>query len=528
MTMRNFSLIHILLFIVVAIFSKDPWPFLMLTAAQLVYVPIILKLVMVKGDWFSRYYMYFAVPAYIAVALLQITSSKWDVLLAAVYLLFTCVIATYGFSRFLKRGFTKFEEFAIDIGLIYLALGGAWFFAYETGINTGFTPLITWLTGIHFHYSAFLLPVFIGFLGRRRLYTSKLYKIFTVILLLSPMVVAIGITFSRWVELLSVLMYIVGIYGVIYLTIKTPFKRKIQKWLVGISFAALGVTIVFSLLYALGNGFGLTSITIDFMLRFHGTLNCVVFSVAGIIGWALSTPRSTFYLPTFPVSTIKGKAIVEDKSEYRGLVDQMTVYEPYIDCSTLPSNVIDLYENTIDYRLFATVKWHAWFKPFAYIYTFISRKTEQINLPFHSKSVEMTGGIDSLLDNRDGRDNVRVWTRKVAGETAFVALYSSHSSNERTYMNIALPLPFSSMIGILELNQIGDSLQLTSKKISSPQSDAGIYLATPVSRLFALPIEEDFVVRERDDGSLIAQHKMWIFSIPFLSINYSIYHRTQD
>lgn len=526
MTMRNFTLIHILLFTVVAIFSTDPWPFLMLTAAQLVYVPITLRLVMVKGDWFSRNYMYFAVPAYIAVALLQMTSSKWDGLLAGVYLLFTGVIASYGVSRFFKRGFTKFEEFAIDIGLIYLALGGAWFFAYETGINTGFTPLITWLTGIHFHYSAFLLPIFLGLLGR--LYTSTLYKFLTVILLLSPMIVAIGITFSRWVELLSVLLYIIGIYGVIYLTIKTPFESKIQKWLVRISFAALGVTIVFSLLYALGNGFGLTSITIDFMLRFHGLLNCVVFSGAGIIGWALSTPPSNFSPPTFPVSTIKGKPIVQDRSEFRGLVDHMTVYEPHINCSTLPPNVIDFYENTIDYRLFATVKWHAWFKPVAYIYTFISRKTEQINLPFHNRKVEMTGGISSLLDDHDGRNNVRVWTRKVDEKTAFVALYASHRSNERTYMNIALPLPFSSMVGILELNQIGRALQLTSKKISSPHSDAGIYLATRISRLFALPIEEDFIVRSKDDGSLTAQHKMWFFSIPFLTINYSIYHRTQE
>lgn len=524
MSMRNFIGIHILLFIVVAIFSTDPWPFLMLTAAQLVYVPIILRGVMVKGDWLSRYYMHFAVPAYIVVALLQMTSSKWDGLLAGVYLLFTSVIATYGLLRFFKRGFTKFEEFAIDIGLIYLVLGGAWFFAYETGINTGFTPLITWLTGIHFHYSAFLLPIFIGFLGR--LYTSTSYKIFTVILLLSPMVVAIGITFSRWIELLSVLMYIVGIYGVIYLTIKVPFDSKVQKWLVRMSFAALGVTIVFSLLYALGNGFGLTSITIDFMLRFHGLLNCVVFSVAGIIGWTLWTPPSTFYPPTFPISTVKGKTLVRNQLEYRGLVDHMTDYEPYIDCSTLPSSVIDFYENTIDYRLFANVKWHIWFKPFAYIYTFISRKTEQINLPLHSKKVEMTGGINSLLDDHDGRDNVRVWTRKIDGETAFVALYSSHKSNERTYMNIALPLPFSSMIGILELNQIGRSLQLTSKKNSSPHSDAGVYLTTRINRLFVLPFKEDFIVREKNDGSLTAQHKMWIFSIPFLTINYSIYHRT--
>ena len=237
---------------------------------------------------------------------LQMTSSKWDSVLAGIYLLFTIVIACYGISRFLKRGFTKIEEFSIDIGLVYLALGGAWFFAYKANLDTGFSPLITWLTGIHFHYSAFLLPIFTGLLGR--LYKSSLYKVVCTILIVSPMVVAIGITFSRWIELLSVILYIIGLYGLIYLSTKTPFANNLQKWLVRISFAALGVTIVFSLLYALGNGFGLTSVTIDFMLRFHGLFNCVVFAMFGIIGWTLSVPPTTFHPPTFPVSKIRGKA----------------------------------------------------------------------------------------------------------------------------------------------------------------------------------------------------------------------------
>ena len=98
---------------------------------------------MVPGDWLSRYYYHFAVPAYISVGLLQMTTSKWDGYLAGVYLLFTVMIACYGLSRFLTRGFTRMEEFAIDIGLIYLALGGGWYFALVMGIDTGFTPLIS-------------------------------------------------------------------------------------------------------------------------------------------------------------------------------------------------------------------------------------------------------------------------------------------------------------------------------------------------------------------------------------------------
>ena len=199
----------------------------------------------------------------------------------------------------------------------------------------------------------------------------------------------------------------------------------------------------------------------------------------------------------------------------------MKAFEPQLDCNTLSPNVIDFYENTMDYRLFSTVKWHTWFMPFALMYKLISRKMQQINLPLHRRQIEMTGAIHSVDEELDGRESVRAWVRKVDDETAFVALYSIHENAGRTYMNIALPLPFSAMIGVLDLIQHGSDLQLTSKKLSSPTSDAGIYLAVK-KKVLKLPIEEDFLVRETEDGSLIAKHKMWIFKIPFLTINYSI------
>jgi hypothetical protein len=528
MTMRKFAIIHSMLFVVVAFFSVNPWPFLMLTVAQLVYVPFALRFIMTKEEWFSKHYYYFAVPAYIAVALLQVTpGSKWDGLLAAVYLVYTVVIALYGLSRFCSRGFTNLEEFAIDAGLVYVSLGGAWFFAYVTGIDTGFSPLITWLTGIHFHYSAFLLPIFIGLLGR--LYKPAFYRVICSIILVSPLLVAIGITFSRWIELLAVGLYIIGLGGFIFIACKTPFKNRLQKWLVQISFGALGVTIIFSLLYALGNGFGLTSVNIDFMLRFHGVLNCVVFALSGIVGWSLHVPVVHFHPPTFPVSRIRGKRVIgeqvlEDKlhEKHQGLVDDMNIYEPYIDCDTLSPRIIDFYENTIDYQLFATIKWHPWFKVFATLYALVSRKTQQIHLPLHGRQVEMTGDVIALQDGVDGRDKVRAWIRKIGNDTAFIALYSQHIKAGRMYMNIALPLPFSTMTGILELHQVEDDLQLTSKK-SSCESDAGIYLSFLSNQPFKLPIEEDFIVSDRKDGALSARHEMRIFSIPFLSITYLIH-----
>lgn len=84
-------------------------------------------------------------------------------------------------------------------------------------------------------------------------------------------------------------------------------------------------------------------------------------------------------------------------------------------------------------------------------------------------------------------------------------------------MNIALPLPHSSMIGILQLKASDGTLILTSEG----EGDPGIYLAIGKT-LFKLPLSENFIIQETREGKLAAHHNMKIFGIPFLKINYSI------
>ncbi|MBB4826135.1 hypothetical protein HNO89_003372 [Sporosarcina luteola] len=520
--MSKFVFSHLLLFLLIALASSHPWPFLLLTAAQLVYVPIMLKLLM-RDDWFAHTYPYFAIPAYVSVAILQIAHVSWAIVPASIYLLYTLAIAFYGVTRFCQRGFTNAEEFSIDLGLIYLAMGGGWFFAFISNINTGFSPLLTWLTAIHFHYSAFLLPIFIGLAGR--ISKPSRFTLYAGLLLIAPMLVAIGITFSRWIELLSVLVYIVGLVGMNFIVWRIKQLPSVQKWLIRVSFTSLLLTILFSLLYVLGNGFGLTSMTIDDMLRFHGILNCVIFALFGVAGWLWRAPKPIYQAPTFSVSNIRGKQVVEHlgtAGSGKGLVDDMNLYQ----LRGVPPQIADFYENTREYRLFATVRWHPWFKLFAWIYSWISRRTEQINLPMHGREVEMTGDMIQLHDQLDGRDNVRAWIRKVEEQYAFIALYSYHISAEgKPYMNIALPLPCSNMTGILALMDTNEGLILTSER-SSVTSDAGIYLIGKRGNRFRLPLEETFLVRVVEAGNLQASHKMKIFSVPFLTINYRIHKQS--
>jgi hypothetical protein len=79
-------------------------------------------------------------------------------------------------------------------------------------------------------------------------------------------------------------------------------------------------------------------------------------------------------------------------------------------------------------------------------------------------------------------------------------------------------IPGSSMIGILELSQIGEKLRLTSKRKKTTDADSVIYLT-----FSKLPLEEQFDVEEIEAGILKARHVMWIFGTPFLTIDYTIY-----
>ncbi|AXH99125.1 hypothetical protein DV702_04865 [Sporosarcina sp. PTS2304] len=515
--MRKFVVVHLLLFVVTLLVSGQPWPYGLLVVAQLFYIPVLLRMVCTERGWFWKYYPFVAIPAYASVILGQVVD--WAGSFAVLYLLFTVYIALYGVTRFLRRGFTHLEEFAIDLGLIYVAMGGVWYFAFATGIDLGFSPLLTWLTAIHFHYSAVILPVFIGWLGR--LHPSRAYRFATVALLASPMIVAVGITFSRWIEVVSVFLYMYGFAVIIWLVWRTSFANSLQKWLLRFSFSALAVTISFSLLYVLSNGFGLITVTIDFMLRFHGVLNCVVFAGVGLLGWSLRVPPAHTE-PPFPISTVRGRRVAREIGEigrHVGLSDDLTVYG--LSSATVSPTILRFYEQTNDFRLYAAVFWRSWFKPFAFVYSLFSRRTQQINLPLCSEEVEMTGAIYTLREGLDGRENVRIWERNIGEQTIFTALYSQHETNGRVYMNIALPLPFSTMTGVLELQAVDGGLRLTSERTDS-MSDAGVYLSFSDRGACKLPLRETFFIEEVEDGALRATHHMWIGPLPFLTINYSI------
>lgn len=500
------NLFGLILFFVSFLFNEQAGHLYYLTIAQLVFVPALLQMV-VKLQKLDGLILAVGMAA---VSLLSFPLPyQVELAGAIIYLLATCWIAWKGADRFLQRGFTNTAELMIDIGLVYIAVGGMWFLAYIGKFDTGFSEMTTWLTAIHFHYSAFMLCISVGLIGRIRM--TRLYKIVALIIATGPVTVAIGITFSYTIEIISVSLYVLAIYALTFYTfrLKFPFAQAIAA---RIPFVTLCLTILASFLYAYGNFTGNAVLTIPDMLSFHGFLNCLLFGAFTVIGWGLLVPSPKQKPFTFPISNIRGK-LKGSGGPHKGLVDRL---EDYTAGRQLPVKITEFYEDTGKFQLFAVVKWATWFKPLAFLYQFISRKMGQLNLPYSSEKIEMTGEVRLVDEGMDGRRKPRVWKRMIGKETVFVAIYSQHESDGETYMNIALPLPISSMHGILQIKGENDRLHLT----SNGEGDAGTYLA--VGRyVFKLPLHENFVIREVK-GNLLATHDMTLFGLHFLHIDYEI------
>lgn len=520
MNRQYFFFTHILLFLLIILFAEQLWPDILLISAQIIFIPTLFNVIVSQESIFRKLYPYVALPAYAAVVIMTLFPSTANVYVATVYGLFTLFIALYGITRFIQRGFTLIEEFAIDCGLVFLFVGGLWYIAYQGGINTGFSPIITWLTAIHFHYSSSIMLIFIGFLGR--IHKLKTFTPLTMAMIILPWIMALGITFSRWIELIGIIIYIVTVYTLILYSIRTTYKNLYQKVSIITAFLTIGMTIILAGLYILSNGFGWGLITIQMMLVSHGIMNTILFGFIGLIGWLIDVPKTTYRQPTFPLSPIRKKFTrVEENIPTAGLVESFESYIPANEQHNLTRRIKNFYENTHNYSLHARVKWQRWFLPFAFIYKGFSSITEQINLPLSKRRVEMTGNVYHIDKNTDSRPDVRAWVRKIAGKLVFIALYSPYKTSGRTYMNIALPLPLTAMHGILACTMTTEGLELTSVRKNSSMQETGIYLVFGKQGYFRLPLSETFFIKEVDE-KLIATHDMQIFGLHFLTIDYVI------
>jgi uncharacterized protein (UPF0548 family) len=215
-------------------------------------------------------------------------------LLAFPWLGFTGLVSLLGFVRLLRGGYRSWEGIATSAAMIFLAVGGAWTVASRWGLEPmSFREPIVLLTGAHFHFAGFALPILTGLAaGTLRHWPARLAVAGVV---LGVPFVAAGITAGGVVELSAAWFLAATCLLVVGLQIELAVRS--THWPERCLFALSGFLLLAGMslaaVYALSTYFAAYWLTIPQMIPWHGTLNALGFALPGLLAWHLARLRGT-------------------------------------------------------------------------------------------------------------------------------------------------------------------------------------------------------------------------------------------
>jgi len=234
----------------------------------------------------------FQFPAALLVLVSMMSTNNWGFEGTAIpgalslgWLLLTLLLCLYGIANIvIHKG--KIAEIAIGAGLVYFFIGGIWFTLYQYQWTLfQANPATHALSSVHFHFSSAIVPIFIGMLGR--IMTKKSWYPWVVAIdIIGPILIAIGMIFSKPIEYIGVTLFAcnIAIYTTYLLTYlkRNPLYKKAAVFLV-VSCLAFYTIVVVSMFYPLlKRKFDLT--ILDF-IPIYGALHAFGFVLCGLIGW---------------------------------------------------------------------------------------------------------------------------------------------------------------------------------------------------------------------------------------------------
>ena len=248
--------------------------------APLVLVPIAVPLVSRTPPADLRFAVPFGAAA--AAGALILRAGPLAGALASAWLIVTVRLAALGALRLARRR-RDAAETAIDLGLMALPVGGAWFVASRLGLEPmGFREPIVLLTAVHFHYAAFTALVWTGCAARRLPPTWPRRLAVTGVAVGTPLLAA-GIALAPPLELAGALVIAASLGGLAVRVLLTPPRP--GALLLRIS----AISLLFSLPLAVAYAWGQVAtplVSLATMARLHGTVNALGFGLCGLLGWA--------------------------------------------------------------------------------------------------------------------------------------------------------------------------------------------------------------------------------------------------
>lgn len=190
-----------------------------------------------------------------------------------------------------RRGVRPLAETCIDAGFIYLPVGALWLAASRLGFRPmSFSDDIVLLTAAHFHYAGLAAPVVAGLAGRvladASVRVRQAWSASAVLVSLGPPLVAIGITWSPLVEVVSAVLLALGMIGLSMLLafeVSPRIGRVPARALLVVASGSLVVTMALACAYAWSQWTGVAIVSIPTMAAVHGVANSIGFALPALL-----------------------------------------------------------------------------------------------------------------------------------------------------------------------------------------------------------------------------------------------------
>ena len=220
---------------------------------------------------------------------------------AGIWLLFSLLLALLGLLFLFQTRARSLPESCLAGALVYLPIGALWLLMSRLNLRPlGFDSLIVLLTAVHFHFITLTALTITGLSGQalkaeRRAFPHRLYRVLAPGMLITPLIVAGGITLTqvtgvRLLEGVGACLLACCLIGIALLNVCfiVPGTRPaLARILLLVSSNGVVLTMLLATAYALGETTGAWTITIAQMIALHGWINGLVFGLCGLLGWRL-------------------------------------------------------------------------------------------------------------------------------------------------------------------------------------------------------------------------------------------------
>lgn len=208
--------------------------------------------------------------------------------LAMPWLVVTLLFALAGVAMVWRNGRQVDRVTALGGALLLLPVGAGWAALSRAGLQPqGFSHEIVLLTGVHFHYAGFALPILTASAVRQ--FPIAWERALIVAVVLGVPLVGVGISLSQHVEVVAAVLLAVACLTVAMLQLRAALKSRNANhaMLLLISVSSLAAAMLLAAVYALGEFTANDWLSISTMVQTHGVLNAFGFVLCGLIARSL-------------------------------------------------------------------------------------------------------------------------------------------------------------------------------------------------------------------------------------------------